>query len=308
MALSNVEFLNFAGRQISKPFSGDALALQPFLNSVALIKTIATDAHKEIFKCFVPSKLEGRALENVPDDVADVDAIVTALKTNIKPDSSDVIAGRLQTLKANQNNLAEYAKQAEDLADALQRALVIEGLPLAKAKEMTVKETIKLCCANARSDQVKLILEAKDKEFEQPKEVIARFIVQSAKDKEEKQMLAYKVHSQNQMRRGRNNFQTHNRQSYSSGNRSYFQNYGNNNYGNNRGNFNNPRGYKGRGRGNNVRGNNSYYRRNSNFNGQQNRFLRVLTEAIAPPPGNQAPGNQAGNSNGAQQPTYRLPF
>lgn len=199
--LTPVQFLKFAAGQIPRAYTGEALALQPFINSVKIIKTVAGDNHADLLKSFILSKLEGKALECVPTNVANADEIIDALQDSIKPDSSDVIAGRLKALRCQQNNLAEYAKQA----DALQRALVVEGHPLKKAREMTVKETIKLCCNNARSESVKLILEAKDKEFEQPKDVIARFIVQSAKDKEDKQVLAYRAFNQNKNSSGNRN-------------------------------------------------------------------------------------------------------
>lgn len=312
MPITNLECLKLAGGQISKPYSGDALALQPFVNSVKLIKTIAGAEHADLIKTFVLSKLEGKALECVPSNVADVDEIITALQESIKPDNSDVVAGRLKALKCQQNNLAEYAKQAELLADALQRALVVEGFSLKKAKELTVKETIKLCCSNAKSENDKLILEAKDREFDQPKDVIARFIVQSAKAREEKQVLTYRSFSQNQYqnRRGRGNHYSQNRQnhSYENRNNNSTQNYGNNSFSNNNRGNSNSRGFRGRGRGNLTRGNNSYYRRNSNF-GQQNHFLRILTETLANPGSAQAQASAStSSSSGNQQPNYRLPF
>lgn len=294
MPLTPVEFLKFAGGQISKTFSGEPLALQPFLNSVPLIKTIAGADNADLLKSFVLSKLEGAALECIPADPADINAITNALKANIKPDSSDIVAGRLQALKAQKGNLAEYAKKAEDLAEAFQRALVIEGLTLEKAKEMTVKETIKICCANARSDNVKTILQAKD--FTQPKDVIAKFIVQSATDREEKQILAYKAHSRSQ----------YNNQN----NRNGYQKFGNNCAANStRPNFRNQQpfnngngnGYNTRGRGGNTgRGGNRYYFNNNrnqggnhstNANSNNDHFMRMLTQNFQGPSGGRAVSN-----------------
>lgn len=60
MPLTTIECLKLAGGQISKPYAGDALALQPFINSIKLIKTVAGDDHADLIKTFVLSKLEGR--------------------------------------------------------------------------------------------------------------------------------------------------------------------------------------------------------------------------------------------------------
>lgn len=138
--------------------------------------------------------------------------------------------------------------------------------------------------------------------------MIARFLVQSVEDKEEKQILAFRAHqNQNNNKRGRNSYQTQSRQKQNFGNRGQNenQNYGNNSQGN-RGFFRG--GFRGRGRGNFVRGNNSYYRRNSNFNGQQNHFLRVLTDTLSSAGGTQSQGTPAPGSSTDQQTNYRIPF
>lgn len=289
------------------------MALQPFLNSIAILKQIAGTDHVGILKTFILSKLEGAAIECVPEDVENVEGIIKALKENIKLDSSDVIAGRLQALKTQRGNLTDYAKKAEELADAFQRALVVEGLTLSKAKEMTVKETVKVCCANARSENVRTILQAKD--FTQPKEVIAKFIVLSATDKEERQVLTYKAHNRNQ---GNNNNNNKNRGSS--------QRFGNNRNGNfNRPNYQSQRfngnanrnGYNSRGQGRNNNNRGRYYynnNRSGGTNGSNNAnandyFMRMMTQNFQGPSGSRAANNASGQSNSDRpEQIFRIPM
>lgn len=252
-------------------------------------------------KTFVYSKLEGAALECVPADPASVDVITNALKENIKPDSSDVISGRLQALKANFSSLNDYAKKAEDLAEAFQRVLVIEGIPLSKAREMTVKETVKLCRANAQCDIVKAALIST--QFAQPKDVIAKFIVESANAKEEKQIRAYKaINNDNNNYNNRGN---RNRGNFNKQNRNFYQN---NNYNQDNGNFR-GNGYRGRGRGNRgIRGNRYYYNNNRNNNnyGNNPQNMRFMTENAPGSSQGQPPGNN--NNNDGRQEQIRFPL
>lgn len=141
--------------------------------------------------------------------------IKDALAAKTKFDNSKVVEGRLLALKADQSKLNDYAKKAEELADSLKRALVLEGIPQSKANEMAIDKTVELCRSNARSDMVRGIL--------------------AITETTEKQILQFRRQN-NQNVRG-HGFQY---------NRYGYQNNDNNNFGNNQ----NFRGnYRGRGRG-----------------------------------------------------------
>lgn len=89
------------------------------------------------------TKLEGKALEAV-DSSDNLTAIVESLKKNIKPDSSKVVLGRMLAMKLNKLGSQEYAAKAEELAEALQRSLIIEGINREKAKEMVIDKTVEI--------------------------------------------------------------------------------------------------------------------------------------------------------------------
>lgn len=54
-------------------------------------------------------------------------------------------------LKLKNIKFVESTKQAEELAEVLERPLVIEGTTQAKARQMDTEKTIDMCRDNARS-------------------------------------------------------------------------------------------------------------------------------------------------------------
>lgn len=265
--ISVVDFIRLAAQTINRNYDGNPLGLAAFINSVELLSEISHDGVANIFLRFVKSKLVGKALESIPPEPANVDEIITALRQQIQPDSSKVVAGRLLALRPDRAKMTDFSEQAEKLAEALQRSLIIEGISQAKAREMTVERTVEVCRSAARSDLVKSVLAST--KFDSPKEAIAKFIVETSTDEKERQVLAYRTFQRQNNRRG-NRFNGN--QVYRSkfnnggqGNRSngsgYNGNRNNNNNGNNYRNFGNNRS-NGNGFNNNYRG-----RSNGNGNG-----------------------------------------
>lgn len=261
MAMTNVEFLAIAARTINRNYDGDPLALKAFTNSIRLLNDICTPALTAFYIRFIKSKLEGKALESIPENVATVEEIINALENKIKPDNSKVIAGRMLALRPDNNKLSEFSHQAEQLAEALQRSLIIEGIPQNKACEMAIDKTTELCRGVARSDLVKSVLASA--KFDSPKEVVAKYLTENATEKTEKQILAYKKYGGNEKyadkrNRGgyRGNYRGYNRGRYR-GNYRYNNNNGqgnrrygsDNRYNSNRGASYRNSSYRGNGRG-----------------------------------------------------------
>lgn len=255
MTETKVEYLKFVSKQISK-FDGNPLKLNSFLLEVQLTKSVTDQANLPLLKQFIMTKLEGKALESVPINPETIDEIVDALKENIKPMSSKVIEGRMLSLKSNHNFIQDYTKQAEELAEAFQRALIDEGIPQPKAKEMTIDRTVEMCRSNAKNDLVKTILAAST--FNDSRDVVAKFVVESTSATKDCQILTFKSNRNNN--KFRNNF---------GNNRGFNRNQNFNNRNNYRRNFNN-RGNRNYNNNNNRNNNNSNgnnnYRRNNNQN------------------------------------------
>lgn len=278
--ITNVELLRIAAQTINRNYDGDPLALNAFLNSIDLLSDLATSAALQTFLLkFIKSKLEGKALESIPTDVNTIADIKEALRSKIKPDNSKVVAGRMLALRPDRSKMVEFTKQAEELSEALQRSLIIEGISQEKAREMTVEKAVELCRGAARSDLVKSVLASA--KFDSPKEVIAKFVTEAATDAQEKQVLAFR-----QQKRGNNN-----RGSYNRGRGRNDRNYQNNSYGSN---YNNYGGYNGnsyrnrggqRGRGSDRGRRNDFNRNDYNSNWRQNRDRNVrFTENTGGPP------------------------
>lgn len=181
MPISAEEFLRAAAQQLSRTYNGDPFGLQAFLKSIKLLQTLSGPTHIDMLKDFIMTRLDSKAAENVPTEPENIEQIIESLKKSIKPDSSKVIAGKMMALKSDKSSNQEFAKLAEKLAEDLKRSLIIEGISLPKANEMTTDKTVELCRANVKSDLVKSILASTT--FENFKEVVAKFIVESATHK-----------------------------------------------------------------------------------------------------------------------------
>lgn len=291
-------------------FSGNPLELNAFLNSIALIRTVVADNQPAIVLGYVKSKLTGKALEAIPADANTLTIITNALKEKIKPENSKVISGKMMALRSDNKNKTEFAKIAEDLAEAFQRASIVEGIPETKSREMAIDETVKMCRNNAKTDLVKGILAAS--KFDSPAEVIAKYMVESSTEQQEKQILAYRA-SQNRNNRGNNNGSFNNRNNNNRNrrgnnnnfNNGYYQGNNNNynrNNNNGRYNSNNNRGrggYRGNNRGNyRNNNNNSYYRGNNDNNyDNNNRNIRYAENWDGPQRMTMGGENNANNNN-----------
>lgn len=290
-AMTAAEFLRLASQHINRNYAGDPLALSSFIDSVELLKQVM-GTHADILRQFVITRLEGRAREAVPEGAESVDAILNALKAAIKPDSSKVIEGRMLALRVDKSKIQDFTKQAEELAEALERSLIVEGISQAKAKSMAIDKTVEMCRQSARSDLVKSVLAATT--FTNAKEVVAKFVVEAAVETKEKQILAFRA----QQKRGNGSRARGFRGGR--GNQGGWRNQnGNNNYNNNGHNGNNYRGRGGQGRG---RGRS----RNDYNNGYQDRYVRVAENAGGPPQGWRADQNQPQQQHSQQTPF--IPF
>lgn len=267
------KFLSLCGSQINKPYEGDPLQLASFVNTVKLLQGVQGDNAATLL-LFVKSKLSGKALEAIDNTANTVDLLIQQLEASIKPENSKVIIGRLAALRFNQSKSQEFSKEAESLAEALQRTLILEGMTKAKACEETIEKTVELCRQTTHSDVVRSIMGAAS--FGSPQEVISKFIVENTKDKNEKQVLAFRSQQQRQrvQNRGRGNFRGNGQNQRYQNNRNY-----NNRYDNNGGNWRGQNRGRGRGRG---RGN-----YNNNYGNGNAQRVNYLENQAAPPPGAQ---------------------
>lgn len=184
--MTKPEFLKTASSILNYKFNGDPLKLNSFISDVEMVNELKEADQVEICFKFIKAKLEGKALECITDDMNTVQQIIDALKLEIKPESSAVIEGKLQALKLIKGDFTKFTEEAEKLSEAFRRSLVVEGIPRAKAQEMTVKKTIDLCRKTARSDVVKSVLSSA--KFDQPGDVIAKFVTESDIARKEKQL------------------------------------------------------------------------------------------------------------------------
>lgn len=228
MALTLLDYLRFAAQAINKNYAGDPLSLDAFVNSVNLVKSVDTaKQYGEQLKTFVLAKLEGKALECVPQD-GTLDEILKALKKNITPENSKVITGRMLSLRFNKNSASTFAAEAEKLAEALQRSLIVEGISQTKAKEMAVERTVEMCRQSAKSDLVRSVLAAAS--FNDPKDVVAKLITEQNTHDTERQILYFNRQNNNNFRKnnngynGKKNFNNYNNYRSDSNSRDFHQN------------------------------------------------------------------------------------
>lgn len=259
-------FLKLCSNTINKNYNGDPLGLEAFINSVMIVKTTTTNQHDNILRDVVISKLEANALEVLPDPKpTTTDAVLAALKSGIKLENSDIIMGKIIAMKSENLSAQEFSKKAEELALSLRRSYISEGITKAKANEMAIKETIKLCKASSKNVLVKSILSSAS--YTEPRDVIAKYLTETENEKTETKnnILTFRGNSQNRGNYHNNNGYTTQYRNNQYQNRRTFNNYNHNNYNN----FNRNRSY----------GNNSYRNQpnrnnfgNTRYNNSNNNF------------------------------------
>lgn len=180
-AMDKAQFLKLCGSQINYTYSGDPLTLDSFIASIELLKDVGTGL-VDTLKLFVLARLSGKAQESVRKNPNSLDQIVEDLRTYIKPDKAKVVEGRLQAIRFNTGKSQEFTAQAEELTEALQRTLILEGVGQEKAREMTIERTVGLCRQLAKTDFVRSVMAAAAPTFKTAKEAIATFVVENAKE------------------------------------------------------------------------------------------------------------------------------
>lgn len=279
--ISQISFYNLCARTFNEMYSGDPLSLRPFIHKINSVQRLCqNEVHETTLLDAIMSHVNAIAADVLPLRPDSVDSVKNILIAKIKPESSRVVRGRMMALKSDHNNLTDFSKKVENLADHFKRSLILENIPEENANRMVVDDVIDLCRANTTSQLVKSGLIGYN--FGSAKEVVAKYIIETRKDAQERQVLAFRQSGSNSGRG--NNFQNANRNNFG-GNRNNFnqnRNY-NQNRNFNRGNFNqnqfrsNFRGNT-RGRGNN-RGRGNYR------NAQQSRNVYYAENDQAPPSG-----------------------
>lgn len=280
-------FLSNVSKIISNTYKGDPNGLNAFIASIELANASSTNEQKPHLIKFIKTKLEGKALECLPETVNSVDEIINALKNKIKPNSSKVVLGKFLALRGERNGMSKFQEQAEALADELRRAFISEGMSHALADKTTVEKTVEMCRLSARTNLVKSILAST--QFTEPKEVLAKLITESNTENNEAQVLFYRGNMQNRFR-GNSNNQYRNNNWRGRQNNQY--NSHNNSY---RGRNFNSFNQRGRGRNtnrnNNPNNRNFNNNRNQNYRNNENRYVRFMEE------NQEAPRPQRGEEN-----------
>lgn len=175
--IPNLDFINLCARHIPSNYDGNFDTLRSFINKINFLKAIATTPElKAILTTYVLTKLDQKALSKVNENADNIDNIIEALKGKILHKNSKVLEGQMVALTLENKSLNDFQKQAEELAENFQLALVEEGIPLAIAEKLTIEKTVDLCRKNTRSSEVKAILSASS--HATPAAVISKMITQ----------------------------------------------------------------------------------------------------------------------------------
>lgn len=178
------DFMKYTQSILNYQYKGDPLDLNGFISDAKLLYSLAkTEESKEFCLTYIKNRVRGRAEEYIPEGCNSVEALLSALKNKIKPESSAIVEGKILSLRLQKNDYTKFAQDAEKLSEAFRRALIVEGITKAKAEEMTVNKTVDLCISSTKLDRVKTVLEAT--KFDSPADVIAKFVTQSDKVRRE---------------------------------------------------------------------------------------------------------------------------
>lgn len=289
--MTDFGYIAQVGTVIKKTYAGETDGLERFIESLLLANDLSTEAQRPTLIRFIKTKCEGVAREAISELEAEpttVQQIINALRNKIKVESSKVVLGRLMALKADKSTLQNFQEKGEQLAEKLRLAYISEGNPPLVAKSMAIDQTVEMCRASAKTTLAKSIICSTA--FKEPKEVLARLVVEISKENKEIKEAQVLSYTDNRGRgRGRGDF----RGRFQNNNNNFRGNYRQNNYNNNNYNNQNWRG-RGRGRGN-YRGRNNYNNYN-NYRQDRNdgRQVYVIQE------NQEAPTQERGNGQNNQ--------
>lgn len=186
MPQSKQDFFKIASSVLNYRFDGDPLKLESFIEDAEFVSAMTEDENKEVCLQFIRTKIAGKAKECLPDEAAikEWNDIKTALKKEIKHDSSLVIEGKFASLRITKGNYTKFSEEAENLAEAYRRSLIFEKFTRDKASEMKIRKTKELCRQMSRSDVAKSVIDST--RYDNPAEVIATFITQNDIARKEK--------------------------------------------------------------------------------------------------------------------------
>lgn len=285
-----LSFLKLAGSLIPR-FSDDANELEYFIDQVLQLETATPENLKTNLITFVKGRLIGKA-RNSASDCKTIPEIISALRSDIVLESSEILESRLAALRFDDKNLTDFATAVERLSDQIINSLMSEGVTKVKAIQMTTRMVVDNCRKSARSQTIKTILAASS--FTSPRDVLTKFRTEVAELKKESQVLGYNY---NNRRGGHSNNHNYNYNGRYNGhyhqppnaqiNGSSNSEYQNPNHSNQRHN-----GYSSRGRG----------RGRGNYSGHPNHrvfFTQALPENNQPPEEN----IESGNEEAARWPT-----
>lgn len=279
MVQTKESFLKFAASVISNKYTGEPAKRDSFIADIDLIDEIAEADMKATCIKSIKSRMEGKALEILPEHIPDVKTITDALKSKVKNESSIVIEGKMAALRLEKGNFAKFAEQVEKQAEGYRRSLINEGITREKAEAMSVRKTVELCRKTARSEIVKSVLAATS--FETPADVVAKFITETDVARKEKQEA-----DNYRNNKSKNNQTNHNKNNE----KKKFNKYPNNNKNGNKKQYNNQP--------NNKNGGNTS---NTNYKGRKNETTIRLVS------GNAAGPSASGNNDGQEQ-TFTFPI
>ena len=176
MEKANLEYLKLANN-ILKSYNGKPEGLASFLNCLDLLKTITPPELTSLALSFIKTRLEGRALDSIPQSYVSIDELKVALTNNIKPISSKLLESRLSATSSSKKTLQEFIGAIENAASLLKQSLVTEGCSSKKAEELVTARVLEICRSSTQSEFLKTVLASST--FNNYQDVINKYCLES---------------------------------------------------------------------------------------------------------------------------------
>lgn len=269
MAQSKEKLLKSFSSKLNYKYNGEPHKLPGFINDIEVIEEIVEDQNKDYFYKLVVGTLAGKALKALKSSVKSIEDLKESLKSLCKPQRSEVIEAKMLGLRLDKLSNTEFAKQVEDLSDALHFCYVAEDYSCEKATRLTIKKTIECCRKQTKLGEVRSVLTSTA--HESPADVVALLLTESNTVRQEMLDDNRRHNNQNQrgnFRNGRfnrnNNFRGNNRPNNGQSNNNNSRNF------NQRGSIGHNNGYQNRDGRNN-------YANSSRGNNRNEHTIRVVS-------------------------------